>query len=56
MKLLNILLNENIQIASKEGITKNGKPYKVTPLTSDNMDEVMKEINEAKKIFKTILN
>ena len=34
MKLLDVLLNENIQITSKEGMTKNGKPYKVVLLTS----------------------
>jgi hypothetical protein len=56
MKLLNILLNENIQITSKESVTKNGKPYKVILLTPDGIDEVMKEINEAKRMFKKILN
>ena len=36
MKKSNSLLKENIQISSKEGMTKDGKPYKVVLLTSDN--------------------
>lgn len=45
MKTKKTILKENIQIASKEGVTKNGKPYKVVLLTSDNtnIDQRKKE-------------
>lgn len=36
MKLLKTLLNENLQILSKEGVTQYGKPYKIVLLTSDS--------------------